>query len=99
MNLDIKDLKPKLLQTLAWIRRYYALLLFIVVAVLYGYIIFQINHFNRQEPSDISVSERIKKVKRPSIDKETAEKLEQLEDRSEDVQALFENARQNPFQE
>ena len=99
MNADLKDIKPLLLKAVRWLRRYYALILFTVVGVLYGFIIFQINHFNRQQPSDTAVSERIKQVKRPSIDKQTAQKLESLEDSSQEVRALFENARQNPFQE
>jgi hypothetical protein len=99
MNADLKDIKPLLLRILRWLRRYYALILFVVVGLLYGYIIFQINHFNRQQPTDTAVNERIKQVKRPSIDPQTAEKLKNLEDSSQEVQALFQNARQNPFQE
>lgn len=99
MNKDLKDLKPLLLSILRWLKRYYAIILFTIVAVVYGFIVFQINCINRQQPDDTTVSERIKQVKRPSIDKQTAEKLKNLEDNSQEVRALFQDARQNPFQE
>lgn len=87
------------INVLRWFRRYYAIILFIVVASIYGFMIFQINHFNREQPDETAVAERIKQVKRPSIDKQTAEKLKNLEDNSQEVHALFQGARQNPFQE
>ena len=87
------------INVLRWFRRYYAIILFIVVASIYGFMIFQINHFNREQPDETAVAERIKQVKRPSIDKQTAEKLKNLEDNSQEVHALFQGARPNPFQE
>ena len=99
MNKDLKDLKPMLIGALRWFKRYYAIILFIIVGSVYGFMIFQINHFNREQPNETAVAERIKQVKRPSIDKQTAEKLKNLEDNSQEVHALFQDTRQNPFQE
>lgn len=99
MSKDLKDFKPQLIKTGAWLKRYSPMLLFIMVAGMYAFLILQINILSHQEPSDAAVRERIQTVKKPSIDANTADKLKALEDNSQEVKALFEEARDNPFQE
>lgn len=99
MNKDLADLKPLILKTISWLKRYFKIIVFVVVAVLYGFLIWQINVLNRREPDDTAISEQIQQVKRPNIDTQTADKLKALEDNSQEIQALFKSARENPFQE
>jgi len=99
MSKDIKDLKPLFLKSVTWFKRYYPLLMFIAIAGMYGYLVLQINSLSHLEPTDQVVSERIKEVRKPNIDPQTALKLKALEDNSQEVQALFKAARENPFQE
>lgn len=99
MNIDIKDIKPKLIKTYKWIRVHVILLSVLLVVLLYGWLVLQINLLNRREPSEDTVTERLQTIKRPRIDQQTIDRLEQLQDTNVDVKALFKQARDNPFQE
>ena len=97
MNIDVHALLPLLRKIARWLKRYFGILLFVSVSMLYGFLIFKINAYNRQQPDPAAISQRIEQVKRPRIDQQTAEKLQNLEDSSKEVQALFQEARDNPF--
>ncbi len=99
MNIDVHALLPLLRKIARWLKRYFGILLFVSVSMLFGFLIFKINAYNRQQPDPTAVSQRIEQVKRPRIDQQTAEKLQNLEDSSKEVQALFQEARDNPFVE
>lgn len=99
MNADLKTLLAKLTILLAKIRRY-AVVIFIVGLVgIYSFLVFRINMLTRVEPSDNDVSAKLQTLKRPKIDKSVVSKIQQLQDNSVEVQALFKQARDNPFQE
>lgn len=95
----LATVKPKLIATTAWARRYYRIIGIVLIAILYGGLVVQINLLNRREPSDDAVTEKLQTIKRPKIDQQTTDKLQQLQDNSNAVQALFKSARDNPFQE
>lgn len=99
MNLDVATLLPLLKKALRWLKRHFGIILFVTVSILYGFLIFKINAYNRQQPDQAAINQRIDQVKRPRIDQQTAEKLQNLEDSSKEVQALFQDARDNPFVE
>ncbi len=99
INFDIKELRTKVLPLLYKFRRFGLLTFIVVVALVYGFLVFQVNSLNQQEPSDDAVTEKLLTVKRPKIDPNDVSKIQQLEDNSAEVQALFKQARENPFQE
>lgn len=77
----------------------YALLIFLLfVASLYGFVLFRINSLNNAQPSADAVSSQVKAAKLPHIDQATISQLQSLQDHSVSVQALFSQARNNPFQ-
>lgn len=84
----------KLLSTL---RAYQGFIFFLVVAALYGYIVWRINVYSNTPASQSEAS--AKAATQPHIDPATVQKLQNLQDNSVNVQALFDQARQNPFQE
>lgn len=99
MNKDLADLKPIILKALQGTRRHFKTIVFVVVALLYSYLVWQINVLNRRQPDEGVVTQKIQSVKRPTIDVDTAKKLKALEDNSQEVESLFKQARENPFEE
>lgn len=83
---------------LTWIKRYRALLFFVGLSLVYGYVIVRINTINNAEPNPVDVTSSIKN-NNPSIDPTVVNKIEQLKNDNANVQALFDRARQNPFKE
>lgn len=64
--------------------------------VSYGFLITRISSYTQQEPAASTTEQAIKRL---TIDKESIEKIEDLEDQNVQVRALFKDARQNPFSE
>lgn len=99
MNIEVKNIPARLRSFVLKARRYLPITLVVIVAVVYGWLIFRINVLNRREPSDDAVAEKLQTAKRPKIDQSTIDKINELEDNSTEVQTLFKDARNNPFQE
>ncbi len=99
LNLDLKNLKPKLQQITALLRNYMVFIFFIAVALIFSFLVFQINSLANHEPTDDQVDEKLQTVQRPKIDQNALNKIQQLQDNSSDVKSLFQHARDNPFQE
>jgi hypothetical protein len=78
---------------------YKAFVFFIVLAVVYGFIIWRINTLSNVEPSQSDVSQSSQTTAQPHIDPTVVQKIQNLQDNSVNVQSLFDQARQNPFQE
>lgn len=95
MKLNIK-LPPQIIALLKKLGRYHGVLVLVAVVALYGYLIMQVNAAANVEPN----AEEIVAIKKrtPHIDPETVKQLQQLQDNSVSVQALFNDARTNPFQ-
>ncbi len=99
MNVDVKEIKPLLLKAYGWLKRYSLIICIIVISLMYGYLMYQINNLNNRQPSQQEVTEKLEQIGQPSISEETVDKLKALEENSTEVQSLFQQARENPFQE
>jgi hypothetical protein len=95
-NVDLSSISKSLPDLLSKVSRYAALLFFIAVAGVYGFILLQINNLSNSEPSDSAVSQL---NKAPHIDENVVNQLYRLQDNSADVKTLFDEARNNPFSE
>jgi hypothetical protein len=91
----LKVLPGKLAKPLS---RYAAILFFLLVAGTYAFVILRINTLSNAQPSQSDVDTQTSKTPIPRIDPTIAEQLEKLKDNSQNVQTLFEQARQNPFE-
>lgn len=98
-QLDLKTLPVKFKSFLKKSQPYVPLVFIVLVAVMYGFLVFQIRSIAGHEPSDDAITEKLKTVQRPKLDQDSINKLQQLQDNSTNVQALFKQARDNPFQE
>ncbi len=79
--------------------RYRAVIFVVFIALVYGYLFWQINNFNNAKPNPLQVSNQASSPAAtiPRIDPATIQKIEQLKDNSVNVQALFNQSRNNPF--
>lgn len=96
---DLSSLRNYIHPVIATIKRYAVVILVAAFAVACGYVITLTNSLVQQEPDQAAIGEQLKTVPRPTITDQTAQRMQQLEDQNVEIKAIFENARQNPFNE
>jgi hypothetical protein len=79
-------------------RRFSFVVFLVFVGLLYGFVYLRINSLDNQQPSPDSVTSQVTAAKVPRIDPAVLQQLQSLQDNSVSVQALFDQARSNPFQ-
>ncbi len=99
MKLELKDLPDKLAPVIRFVKQYMVFLFILVFLFIFGFFVFRINQYSRIEPSETAVEEKLQTVQRPRIDQAVLDKVEQLQDQNIQVQSLFDQARNNPFNE
>lgn len=99
MNINISAISTKLKSTGKRLTKYAGFIAVLLVLGAYGFIVYRIGTLTSHEPEDDVVAERLKNLKKPSIDQATIDKIEQLEDSNVQVKSLFDQARDNPFQD
>lgn len=96
-QLDFKKFSQQSNALLRGIKAYRMLIFFLLIASLYGFIVWRINVYSNAPPDQAEESAQV--AAQPHIDQSTVQKLLSLQSNSVSVQALFNEARQNPFQE
>ncbi len=99
MKLDFKKLPEKLSPVVAFLKRYAVFISIIVVLGIAAFFVIRINQYSRIEPSDQAVEDKLQTVQRPKVDQSVLNKIQQLQDQNVQVQTLFDQARNNPFNE
>jgi len=99
MKLDLKELPVKLTELLTKLKQYASFIFVLLILGAFGFLTIRIRGYVSSEPSDEAVNEKLSTLQRPRIDQKTIDKIQQLEDNSVQVKSLFEQARDNPFQE
>jgi len=97
-SLTIKDLPALALTGLNKLGRYKLILAILLIAGAYGYVILRISSLSSAEPTANQVS-AVQAAGVTHVDKHVIDQLRKLEDNSVSVQALFDQKRNNPFQE
>ncbi len=98
-NLSLTKLIKSLRESERKAATYKAFLFFLALAALYGFIVWRINVLSSAPPSASDLSNASKGTAQPHIDQTTIDKIQSLKDNNVNVQSLFDQARQNPFQE
>ncbi len=96
------DLKMSLAQAktvLVKLRRYSFVAFLIFVAGIYGFILLRINVLSTTPPSDGEIINQSANARVPRVDPAVLKQLQSLQDNSVSVKTLFEDTRNNPFQE
>jgi len=97
IHLNVSDLPAQIAAFTRKVNAYRVFLFFLVVASLYGFIVWRINAFSNTPAS--TSEESAQSTPQPHIDAATIQKIQSLQDNSVSVQSLFDGARQNPFHE
>ena len=77
--------------------KYFWLILLVFFLVIYGFIIYEVNGYMNQQPTQAAVSLQLKTTPQATINPKIVKQLETLKNNSVSVKALFNQARQNPF--
>jgi hypothetical protein len=93
LNTFISNVQTRLLE----LRRYSVYLFLGLVVVLYGFLLYRINVLSQAQPSAVTVSSD-SRSQSLRIDQNVIKQLQSLQDNSVSVKALFNDARNNPFQ-
>jgi hypothetical protein len=96
---DIQSLVDKATDAVNIFRRYSFLIFLVFVAALYGFILFRVSSLDSEQPSTTAVSSQVQAAQIPHINQSVVNQLQSLQDNSVSVQALFNQARSNPFQQ
>lgn len=79
---------------------HYRIELFLLAMVLvYVYVAWRADVLGHAQPSQFVISSKETKLPEPHISQVTVNKIQQLQNNNVNVQALFNQARQDPFQE
>lgn len=97
-KLNLAVLRELLVTVLQKLQRYSLLLFLVFVGILYGLVVMQINSLTNTQPSSLDVNNQVKAAQLPHIDQSVVKQLQSLQDNSVNVQTLFNQARNNPFQ-
>ncbi len=99
----MKKSKPTIAQQLApivrYVKKYKKFLFSMLVLGLVGFLIFRINQLATAEPSEAMIEEKLQAVARPKLDQAVVDRIQQLQDQNVEVKSLFDQARNNPFDE
>ena len=99
MKQDLSKLLDKINFILVFVKRHNVTLFIVFFLGIYSLLIYQINIYINSEPSAQQLDEQISKSGKISIDQESIDRLLELEEQNIEVKTLFEQARDNPFNE
>jgi hypothetical protein len=98
-SINIKSLDQNLAQTLHRLRPYTGVILFMLFAFVYGFLVLRINSLSGAPVDQAAVDAQVKASPTLRIDTNAVQQLQTLKDNSVNVQTLFTDNRTNPFQE
>lgn len=97
-DLSLKEFQRLGSKAVVVLSRYSAILFFLLITSVYGFVVFRINSLVNAQPSQSDIDAQSKTSSVPRVDPNVAEQLQKLQDNSVNVQTLFNQARNNPFQ-
>ena len=98
-NLNLKTLLPRLKDLQKRLAGHALFIVVIVTLLAYVFVVFKINGLATAEPSTDQESANVASGKVPTIDRNAIQQVQALEQNNTSVHTLFQNARNNPFQE
>lgn len=99
VNIDLKEIPAKLLGVLQRLKKYTLFICILIVVGIYFFLVLQIRHLSTIEPSSTDVINKLNELNTPKLDQDAVNKILQLEEQKIEIKTLFNEARQNPFQE
>lgn len=96
-KLNPAKLKSQSAALLAGLGKYKVAMFLIFVVLIYGFVWLRITDYNTAQPSSGQVNNLVQAASAPHIDPTVLKQIQGLQDNSVNVQALFNQARNNPF--
>lgn len=97
--MNIKDIPQIIAPFLHKASKYLPLFFALLVLGLYGFLVLHVNQLTQIEINEADVQEVINKSPELEIDRRAVEAIERLEDQNVEIEAIFQEARDNPFAE
>ncbi|HET7060231.1 MAG TPA: hypothetical protein VFH99_02875 [Candidatus Saccharimonadales bacterium] len=97
-NARLEDISRQFSALMIRLRRYRLELFLVFVICIYGLVIWRINTMLTAQPTPEAVTSQVKANGIPQIDPAVVQQLQNLRDNSVNVQVLFDQGRNNPFQ-
>lgn len=97
--MNSKELEGQLQALLGQILQFKKLLFVLLVVITYLFIAWRVDILSGAQPTEKAVASHQMTTALPEIDPATVNKIQQLQNNSVSVQALFNQARQDPFSE
>jgi len=98
-SLNIASLRTLGMRVLRRLGAYGVVLFLLLLAGVYGFVLWRISVLSSAQPSDSDVQAQIQTAVTPHVDSNAVTQLQNLQDHSVSVHTLFDEARRNPFQE
>ncbi|HVW23133.1 MAG TPA: hypothetical protein VHB51_01435 [Candidatus Saccharimonadales bacterium] len=93
----LKSLPNRLRPLLQKLAAYSVPAFLLIVAIIYAFVLWQVNNLNSAQPSELQISEQNDPIRTAHVNPATVQQLNSLQDNSVNVHSLFEQARNNPF--
>jgi hypothetical protein len=94
---NLKDQLTVVTSKIQGLQRYSFIAFVGLLCIVYGFLLFRINTVVSEQPSTAAIDEQVKGAHVPRIDEKIVKQLQTLQDNSVSVKALFEETRNNPF--
>ena len=79
--------------------RYTTLWFALLLAIVYGFVLYRIQTAQSAQPTDSERSSQIQSTVTPHVNQDVVDQMQSLQDHSVNVRTLFDQARSNPFNE
>lgn len=99
MKLATNDITKQVRPIIEFLHKYIVFVFIVVFLGIYVYLVQHIGHLIQDEPSQAAIDSKLKPVDRLKVDENAVKQMTDLEAQNIEVQALFDQARQNPFTE
>ena len=86
------------IRTLKLVYRYLNMLLFISYSLMIGLMIYYSGVYSKIEPTSSQVEDKKKTISTKKVDNNSITRLKELESRNISLESLFDNGRNNPFE-
>jgi len=94
-----QSLTSQLAQVGRVLRRYTVLWFVLLLTIVYGFVLVRIQMAQSVQPSSDEVASQLQATATPHVDPHIVDQMLSLQDHSQNVRTLFDQARDNPFKE
>ena len=96
--MKLKNISEKLLKIKPFIARYAVIIFIVGVALVFIFLTLRIANYSDIEPTDDQIDERLSTLQTIKLNEEAVQKIQELQDHNINIESLFDNGRDNPFE-